>query len=307
VYRVWRLHTTRGLYEVKQFYPAFVREKSVLDDCRLTDRIAVEMARRGIPAVVPLVDVHGDMLCIVEDEVFQVYAWVDGIRLSIEEAMPTQAHRVGQVLAQIHVQRFLFSELPTPSWELLSYDELEMLAFQAADRGVSWAQRVHTALPRLGEWSRRSVEAGVVLEKMLVVSHRSLDQQNVLWKDGQLLAIVDWDAAGLINPTMELVSVALMWSGLLVGMPQEERFMALLEGYVAGGGVIDEAGYVVIDGVTGKWLAWLLFAMYRSLGELVLDEQEREQSGHEVLQVLTMLYALDGHKKMWAEWIERYR
>lgn len=306
VHRIWRLSTTHGSFAVKQLNSIITQYPNIYDTYRMSERIAAAMLSEGVPAVAALRSSDNDTLHVIEDAAFQIYEWVEGTKLTSQAATPEHTRLIGTLLAKMHTQPHSFPGLVPPDWEPFSSDEWDMMTFQAADRGLNWAQRVRNALPRLIEWSHWEADAGEILEKTLVVSHRDFDQKNVLWKDALTPSIIDWEASGLINPTMEVVGAALSWSGLVAGMPDEASFNALLEGYVSSGGVIRDTGITAIHGVIGKWLDWLLFNMLRSITAYE-SEQERQLGESETLQTLTLLYALANNAEKWAGWVEHYR
>ena len=304
VHRIWRLNTTRGSYAIKQLNSIIMQYPDIYETYHTSERIAAAMRAVGIPAVVALTGKDNDTLHIIENDAFQVYKWIDGATLSSHSVEPERARLIGSTLARMHTLHQSFPELIPPDMEPFSDDEWDMLTFQAADRGVSWAQPVRNALPRIAEWGQWESQAGKLLEKKLMVSHRDMNQKNVLWQDAHTFAILDWESAGLINPTMELVGAAFSWSGLVQGMPDEASFNALLEGYAVSGGIIRDTGLTAIHSVIGNWLYWLHFNMFRSFSD---SEQERQVSESETIQTLTLLYALANNAETWAGWVEKYR
>lgn len=48
------------------------------------------------------------------------------------------------------------------------------------------------------------------MRKCQVISHRDLDPKNVMW-DGMNPYLIDWEAAGPVNPYQEFLEVALYW------------------------------------------------------------------------------------------------
>jgi hypothetical protein len=129
----------------------------------------------------------------------------------------------------------------------------------------------------------------------------------VLWLNATTPYISDWEAAGLINPTMELAGVALSWSGLAAHEMREETFTAVKDGYVQAGGIVQDAGITAIYGYLGTLLGWLLFNMRRSLGEAVSSEEERVLGASEAKQTLAIVRNLASHAETWAKWIDRWR
>lgn len=308
LHRVWRLHTSRGIFAVKQLNPAIMRKPDIRDAYRLAERIAAKMVAQGVPAAIALEgEGNGGIVQEIGNATFIVYNWVDGETLSIKAVAPERTRLIGTVMARMHSVPRQFSELTPPNWEPFSEDEWDMLTFQASDRDIPWAQQVRNALPLLNEWSRLDAEANVILSRTSVVSHRDLDQKNVLWRDAASPVAIDWEAAGLTNPTMDVVGTALSWSGQSVQLPQEDSFQALLEGYVSAGGVVHDPGIVAMHGVIGNWLGWLLFNMHRSLGESVNTENERLLGIRETSSTLSTLRALAANAEKWARWVDQYR
>ncbi len=309
LHRMWRLQTSRGTFAVKQLNPAIMRKPEIRGAYRLTERVAAAMVTHGVPAAAALKGEGNDgTVQEIGDDTFLVYNWVDGETLSIKAAAPESTRLIGTILARMHsLPQQQFLELAPLHWESFSEDEWDMLTFQAADRDIPWAQQVRNALPLLNEWNRLYTEAIAILSQTTVVSHRDLDQKNVLWRDTASPVVIDWEAAGLTNPTMDVVGAALAWSGQSVQPPQEDSFHALLEGYVSEGGVIHGSGIVAMYGVIGNWLGWLLFNMHRSLGESVNTEEERLLGIRETTSTLSTLRALASNAEKWARWVDQYR
>jgi len=307
LHRLWRLHTTQGIFAVKQLNPVITRKAGIRDEYRLTERIAEAMATSGVPAAVALKgEGDGGTVQEIGAATFMVYNWIEGETLSTKAVDPERTRLIGTLLARMHSLPQHFPELVSPDWESFSEDEWDMLTFQASDRDIPWTPQVRQALPLLIEWSKLDAEANKVLRRTFVVSHRDLDQKNVLWRDALSPVVVDWEAAGLTNPTMDVVGAALSWSGQNVQPPREESFHALLEGYVTAGGTIRDPGIIAIHGVIGNWLGWLLFNMHRSLGESVNSEEERLLGVRETTRTLATLRALASNAETWARWVDKW-
>ncbi len=309
IHRLWRLHTTSGVFAVKQLNAEIMRKADIRDEYRLSERIAQAMAVLGVPAAVAL-EGEGDGGTVQEigDATYIVYNWIDGETLSAQAVEPERARLIGTYLARMHSLPLQdFPELKLSDSEPFSEDEWDMLTFQAADRDVPWTQQVRNALPLLVKWGKLAAEASTLLRRTNVISHRDLDQKNVLWRDTVSPVFIDWEAAGLTNPTMDVVGAALAWSGQTVQPPREESFHALLEGYVNAGGTIHDSGNIALHRVMGTWLAWLLFNMHRSLGESVSSEEERQLAVRETTHTLSTLRALATNAETWAQWIEKWR
>lgn len=305
LHQVWQLETTQGRYAVKQLNPAIMRKVGIHEEYRLTERIAATFAREGVPAVAAL-SCHGDQLQEIEGESFLLYPWIEGEVRPSEAVGPGPGSKIGAILAEMHGKKLHVPELAPPEGQHFRVEDWDILAFHAADRGISWAHQVRIVVPSLVEWSKLYEDASSELGQFLVVSHRDLDQKNVLWqRDGQP-RLIDWEATGLINPTMDLVGTALAWSGQSVGQPHRETFDAMIRAYIDAGGGIHASGLTALHGYMGIWLGWLLFNMRRSLGESVSSEEERQLGVQETKLTLAILRGLAAHADVWAAWLDVY-
>src|SRR5262249_8295892 len=190
---------------------------------------------------------------------FLVYAWVAGPTLPPGPADPGHAREVGVVLGRIHMVNTSSAEVPTPELEVDSFrdDEWVLLARRAAAEDLPWATTLRALHPDLVLWNARYRRAVGDLLKIQVISHRDLDQKNVLWPDEHTPVIVDWESVGAVNPAVELADVALTWSGLTVGEPNQTAFRAVLAGYHSTGAAIHAESRDVVYAALAHWLSLL--------------------------------------------------
>ncbi|WP_338256904.1 phosphotransferase [Dictyobacter halimunensis] len=300
LHRVWRLKTSTGTFALKQLNAALLQRPGVHHAYRLSEKIAGEMAARGIPAVAALAHDAGDVLYELDDMTLLVYKWVDGAVLSTEGVTLEQVRQVGALLARMHALNLRLPEVPPLEWTHFEDEDWDILTFQASDLNLAWANPVRSVLPRLLEWTRAYEEAGKVLSQHMLVSHTHCDPSNVIWSDPRTPWLIDWEAAGLVNPTMELVGTALTWSGLLTGEGDKERFTVLLTAYCDAGGTIVSSGQDAINGYMGTMLGWLLFNMRCTLGESVASDEEQLIGLRETTSTLASLRILATHAPTWA-------
>ena len=50
-----------------------------------------------------------------------------------------------------------------------------------------------------------------MLSQTMVISHRDLDPKNVMWNGSEPL-VIDWEAAGYVNPYQEFLEVLNYWA-----------------------------------------------------------------------------------------------
>ncbi|HTK11822.1 MAG TPA: phosphotransferase [Ktedonobacteraceae bacterium] len=306
LHHIWRLQTNRGTFAVKMLNPVIMRKSGMHESYRLSERVAARLAAQGIPAVAALSTADGP-LQIIADSTFLVYAWIEGETFSADPLDSARARLMGGILGKIHTLPLEMSELALPEWNHFVDDDWDLLTFHAADQALSWAYPARAMMTRLCTWSRWYEQATARLNQHLVISHRDLDQKNLIWRDPLSPYLIDWEAAGLINPAMELADVALAWSGQRVGAPRKETFSAIVDAYYEAGGTLVSSGLDAIHGVMGIWLGWLLFNMRRSLGETTSSEEERQLGVRETTASLAIVRNLAECAETWASWLEARR
>ncbi len=86
-------------------------------------------------------------------------------------------------------------------------------------------------LPEIAGWIREAHAARQVAGEQWGISHSDLDQKNVLWSDQKTPWLIDWEAAGWVQPAIEAVGAALDWSGSVSGDFHAASYAAFLGGY----------------------------------------------------------------------------
>jgi aminoglycoside phosphotransferase (APT) family kinase protein len=161
-----------------------------------------------------------------------IYDWVDGTPLTNSPA-PALYAQAGRVLARIHQVRF-------------SAFYADFLSFGAAP--VSWRERYRAALANERTAAKPYLPhpVGVALDSMRIpleascapcLVHNDVAPGNILVRDGQIAAVIDWDNAVIEAPHLDFVKMkywtARNTAGELAHDP--ELFNAFVDGYGATG------------------------------------------------------------------------
>ncbi len=305
LHRMWRLTTTSGTYAVKELDATFMAHPGAAAFFESTERIATLMARGGIPAVTALASNAGP---VVETggAAFLVYPWIEGRTLPPTPVSAEAAQQIGAVLGRIHTVNTSGADWPAtePEVDSLRDDEWVLLARRGAAVDLPWAAALRDLQPSLVIWNARYRRSIGALLKTQVISHRDLDQKNVLWPDERSPIVVDWESAGSINPAVELADAALNWSGLAVGEPDQHVFQAVLAGYRATGAVIHDEPRDALYANLARWLSWLKFNIMRSLGEAAANAAECELGTREAINTLAVVQRLASSIDLYASWLD---
>ncbi|MBR0492022.1 MAG: hypothetical protein IJJ82_08320 [Clostridia bacterium] len=108
-----------------------------------------------------------------------------------------------------------------------------------------------------------------------------------MWQEDKAF-IIDWEASGYINPTIELIQVAWYWSGGDIESIDYNKFEIVINSYKQNyKGNIDKNVDILINADVYGGLAWLDYNLKRSLRiENKYDNEEIKLAENEVIQSL---------------------
>lgn len=292
LHRMWRVDTEKGSYAVKQLSTDIALTQEERETFERTERIASRFHKLGIPAVSAL-EWEGQYLIDVDSETFLVYPWVDASALDKDAISKVHAIKIAHLLAEIHVINLKVPELTEQEFDVHETKELVQLIHQTETQGLPFAQELRThqgILTRINEAYQQHIP---LLQKTSIVSHGDFDQKNILWDVNANPILIDWESARKINPTQEIISVALDWSGITTHL-QKELFVEMIRSYLTAGGTIDQKDvHAAFWGILGNWLNWLLYNIQRSLNPDPKKLEEKEFSIEHIPQVLKTIITLE--------------
>jgi aminoglycoside phosphotransferase (APT) family kinase protein len=306
LHHMWRLETTQGTFAVKELNREIIDRPGARKNYVLSEQITAAFQAKNLPVVAALHYADGPLVQI-DGTTLMVFPWIEGKVLSVSEAKSEYALQIGALLGRMHHLNLHLPQLPQPDSEFISLAQWAPLINRAQERQLSCVRDLKEALPHLLEWSSLYNQSAEALQRTLVVSHRDLDQKNVLWQDEHTPWLIDWEAAGSINPTFEAVSTAFSWSGLALGEVSQETFIVFLQSYRNAGGLLQIAGLDALHGCLGNWLNWLTYSIRRALGDVTSEPEEQMLGLHETISTLAILRLLSKHKDVWATVVDGNR
>jgi homoserine kinase type II len=170
--------------------PIFLRvnEGKSEDDVRREAAIVAHASGRGVPTPAPLRTPIGDPFAVWRGHFVSLFPWVAGATLARAELTPTHAAAVGQALARLHLAggdfpdhrpgRYEPSEIAARLARIATLGRPEL----AAAIGLLDAE-----LASLGRDRSATLPTGVI--------HGDLFIDNVMYADGQLVALIDFEQA----------------------------------------------------------------------------------------------------------------
>ncbi|MBB5926311.1 phosphotransferase [Streptomyces echinatus] len=236
----WQLDTPRGTFALK-------RVTDVPLD-RLCRNLAVlpALAEAGIPVIVPVVASSGGVVVEVSGSGYCLFPWGQGAHIRGVDLPRAQVRRLGTVLAKLHlalrhaaetgvlsaVPVSLTTDVVTPERAAEKADRLAAAA-RARGSGDSFDAAALDALAKrrvlLAEYAALRPE-GDVPAGPYGWTHGDFQYRNLLWADGELTAVLDWDRLGVRPYAEEVVRTAQVQFGV-EGVFDLERMSAFVSGY----------------------------------------------------------------------------
>ena len=238
LHKMFRVETTRGVFAVKRLNPEVMTRPGALNNMRTGE--AANAAFEGFAAFDACASMGG--VTQVESSYFIVYPWVEGRSVFPPEIKAEHCRVMGHVLGSIHQ-----ADGHIPGMER----EAEVRP------PFDWSMAGDARLPC---WDAAAREGLRRLRGMQVISHRDLDPKNVMWQ-GMRPCVIDWEAAGYVNPWQELIELLNYWAD------DEEKARAMIAAYEEHMDLTDADWEAALAAGMDGMLGWLHYCLNRPGGE----------------------------------------
>lgn len=290
LHRMYKLRTEKGDYAVKALNPQIMEREPAMRHFIFSEKVVRIAFDKGINAI-PAIEINGNSMQEIDGQYYLVFPWFHGKALPQNQVDINKCKVIGELLAKIHNLDFSSVTNTKDNNFTATIADWKMYGEKAKTDNLVWASDLLENVDTLYEIEKRANMAVQKLSKNVVVSHRDLDPKNVLWDEEEVPMIIDWEAAGIVNPSLELLEVALYWSGGESSTPDKEAFCIVVDSYIKGGRTISDNLEDVLHSVFKGKLEWLEYNMKRSLRIECSSDEEQKLGTKEV--VSTMQSILD--------------
>ncbi|MEU7894222.1 phosphotransferase [Nonomuraea sp. NPDC049152] len=239
--RNWRVRTSRATYALKQILDV------PLSTARRNLRVQIMLAADELPASSPEVSVDGDVVVEVGDRGYCLLPWVDGAHLPGLDLSLDQAEQLGHLIGRIH-QRL--NSLP-PESGLAQAPATPRSKVTDPAVATAEADRYLRLISALDVPQPFDLAAAELLEQRKTLidkyadqrpsndasagpagwTHGDLQHRNVLWRDGQIAAVLDWDRIRIRPFAEEVTRTATVQFSSSTGLLDLDRIAAFAAGY----------------------------------------------------------------------------
>ena len=285
-HRMYKVETNKGIYAVKELNAGVMKREKAYSNFVFSEKVTDIVKENGISAI-GAIKFNNDIMVKIDDSYFMVFEWLEGKILEPEEITNKHCEIIGKMLAEIHNIDFSrIEDEERKKVETNSFDWNRYIPL-AEEQDKPYIQELKTNIELLYELNKNSVKALEYAKNNLVISHTDLDRKNVIWQDDKAF-IIDWEASGYINPTIELIQVAWYWSGGDKEDIDYNKFKRIINSYKQSyKRKIDKNIDILINADNYGGLAWLDYNLKRSLCiENKYDQDEIQLAENEVVQSL---------------------
>lgn len=212
----FRLTTADG-----RWYFARIYEEQDASGAVFEARLLRELARSGVPTTEPLRALGEDVPFAHQGKPVAVYPWIAGRDLCLGSVDTGVCEKLGVALAGVHSASARVEPIPSGRFGLAGIES----RLQSVERSTS-ALAAEVALLR-GALSRYAVRRDAELPSGLV--HGDLFRDNVLWQDGEISGLLDFESAARGAFIYDLAVCVLAWC--FTTRFELENARALVRGY----------------------------------------------------------------------------
>lgn len=298
-HRMYKVVTDKGTYAIKELNSGIMKKNTAYSNFLFAEKFTDLAKANDIPAV-GAIKIGNDIMKKIDNKYYMIFEWIEGTILKSEDIEEKHSEIVGKLLAKIH--NIDFSSIDDDSRKYTNtrmYDWNNYVTI-ASEQNKPYFQLYKDNIDVLYDLNKKSKEAIEYANNNLVISHRDLDRKNIMWQ-GDNPYIIDWEASGYINPTLELIQVAWYWSGGDIEKIDYNKFEKVIKSYKKNyNGYIDSNIDVLIHADIYSGLGWIDYNLKRSLCiEHDYHEEEVHLAENEVMQSINEIkYNVSQFSKM---------
>jgi homoserine kinase type II len=187
--------------------------------------LAAHLASAGVPTPVPMTAADGRRFAVHRGLLVSAFSWLRGHHLVDSEVTPAAAVQIGAALARIHRAGADYPGAARAGIYTWPHIEQRFAAIRAV-RDPALAHAVEILGDELAVIAARADERAAAPRSII---HGDLFRDNVLFEDGRLVALLDFEQASAGAPVYDLAVAINDWCW--AGAPRPDIAAALIAGY----------------------------------------------------------------------------
>lgn len=302
LHRMFKVATTKGSYAIKVLNPTLMEHSEVIDNMIDSERISRCFAQ-DIPAIAAN-KIKDKNLLSLDGYYYMVFDWIEGKSIFSPHITTEHCMKIGDVLGRIHKLDISIEGIE----KNIEKSELYQWEYYL-EKGISskskWYKLFAKEIENIVDLNKKLMQASIRLSEKLVISHRDLDPKNVLWSDGNP-HIIDWEAAGYVNPYQELIEVINYWTDDGKGNINRDKFVALINEYIKHMNLENIEWDIILTSGYNGMLGWLDYNLKRALGMECRNKEEIKLGEKQVLETIAELKKYEKKVELLRELLSAY-
>lgn len=241
----------------------------------------------------PIVQFKGDS--------YLVFDWLEGESIYPPNITEDNCYKIGEILGKIHKSEIMNHNLENKP-KIIPMYEWDKYLNLGIESNAKWVDDVKKIIVSLKIWNEELIQSNDELREISVISHRDFNPKNVIWKDEQPF-LIDWEAAGFVNPYQELLEMLNYWADDGGGQLIKENFEALYKAYKTYDNCKNVNWKKVITCGYSGMLGWLDYSFKRSLGIEASSDEEMELGTQQVLGTIKALTLFEKKTTLIYSWL----
>ena len=244
-----------------------------------------------------------DGKCIIEldGSFYVIFDWIEGKSNFVPDILEHHCAQVGRVLGKIHTANIKVDSIEKNHGIRGEYD-WKMLFEKAKQCNAECCSVLQENLVDIMRWDNHVVSALSEVSQDQVISHRDLDPKNIMWNNDELY-IIDWEAAGYVNPFQELIEVLNYWISDETGKYNKAKFDALMQAYTENMDIGNVNWDAVMACSFDGMLGWLEYSIKRALGMEGSKTKDRQEGMQQTKGTILELKKYENQIEQLKEWM----
>lgn len=262
LHKMYHVSTDKGEYAIKALNPNIMKRTEALQHT-----INSEIVSNALADVIPLVAAkcfEGKHIIEFDGSFYVIFDWLDGKSVFVPNISEYHCEQVGRILGKIHAADIKVAGMEKSRDCRIVYD-WNMLLEKARQSNTKCFSVLEENIADIIRWDEHVVSALQQLSENQVISHRDLDPKNIMWKNDKPY-IIDWEAAGYVNPFQELIEVLNYWIPDETGKYNKAKFDVLIQAYTESMNICNVNWDVILDCSFDGMLGWLEYNIKRAVG-----------------------------------------
>lgn len=302
MHAMYRVQTSQGNYAVKVLNADIMQRPAAYQNM-----VNSEIVSNALKETVPLVAAKafgGEHVIQYEGAFWMVFDWLEGESIYPPDLTEAHCAMVGDLLGRIHAAQLHVESMVRDSEARQPFAWHEMLA-AARQENAECYLFLQDHLEEIIRWDHALCTSWPLVQSLQVISHRDLDPKNILWKNGQPF-IIDWEAAGYVNPLQELVEALNYWIVEQGGRYSRSKFNAMMKTYAAYCDLTGAAWEAVLSASFAGMLGWLAYNVKRAVGLEGSGQKDRIEGTAQVRQTIGELLQYQKQMALLKDWLTAF-